>query len=380
MSLLRRKSSIFWESSGRLYRPEFSSSCNLDKNEKLWNLMSTYVPKDIETIQKSIVNHSEYTLARTRFDFDRKSCYGATAHSIRDRLIESWNDTQQEISTLNPKRVYYLSLEYLLGRHMQNALTNIDLEPEYKEALSELGFKLEELYEEENDPGLGNGGLGRLAACFLDSLATLNYPAWGYGIRYSYGIFRQQIINGAQVEVPDYWLANGNPWEIERTDVKIPVRFYGNIRKEIREGKEISIWEGGETVYACAYDNPIPGYNTFNTINLRLWKSAPGNEFDFASFNQGDYFKALEARQRAESITSVLYPNDSTYNGKELRLKQQYFFVCASLEDILRRFKKKNTDWKFLPEKVAIQLNDTHPALSIVELLRILIDIEGLDM
>jgi starch phosphorylase len=380
LSSLRRKGSVFWESKGELYRPEFVSSTNLANTEKLWQLMSTYCPKDIETIQKSIVNHSEYTLARNRFTFDKKSCYMAAAYSIRDRLIESWNDTQQTTTAANPKRIYYMSMEFLLGRHMQNALINIDLEPEYRDALEELGFKLEELYEEENDPGLGNGGLGRLAACFLDSLATLDYPAWGYGIRYNYGIFKQQIIHGAQVEVPDYWLVNGNPWEIERTDVKLPVRFYGTIRKDVRDGKEYSLWEGGEVVLACAYDNPIPGYNTFNTVNLRLWKSAPNYEFDFNHFNQGDYFKALESRQRAEYITSVLYPNDSTYSGKELRLKQQYFFVCASLQDILRRFKKNNTDWKDLPEKIAIQLNDTHPALSIIELLRVLLDVEGLEM
>lgn len=342
--------------------------------------MNSYIPKDIETIQKSIVHHCEYTLARTRFNFDKKSCYMAAAYSLRDRLIESWNDTQQHITAIDPKRVYYFSLEYLLGRHMQNALLNVALEPEYKDALADLGYKLEELYDEEFDPGLGNGGLGRLAACFLDSMATVDYPAWGYGIRYSYGIFRQQIVNGAQVEVPDYWLVNGNPWEIERTDVKVPVRFYGYVRKDFKDGREISVWEGGETVMACAYDNPIPGFNTFNTVNLRLWKSAPGSEFDFTSFNQGDYFKALESRQRAEYITSVLYPNDSTYSGKELRLKQQYFFVAASLQDILRRFKRKNSDWKDLPTKVAIQLNDTHPALGIIELLRILIDIEGLEM
>jgi starch phosphorylase len=381
-SEIRKKSSIFWESSGQLYRPEFGSTTNLlnqPQNEKLWALMSSYIPKDQETIQKSIVNHCEYTLARTRFTFDKKTAYMAAAYSLRDRLIESWNDTQQHITSIDPKRVYYFSLEYLIGRHMQNALLNIDMEPEYKEALAELGFKLEELYEEEHDPGLGNGGLGRLAACFMDSLATLDYPAWGYGIRYSYGIFKQEIVNGAQVEVPDYWLANGNPFEIERTDIKFPVRFYGNTRKDIKDGKEISVWEGGEVILACAFDNPIPGYNTFNTVNLRLWKSVPGTEFDFSSFNQGDYFKALEARQRAEYITSVLYPNDSTYSGKELRLKQQYFFCCASIQDILRRFKKKNRDWKQLPEKVAIQLNDTHPALAVVELLRILIDEEYLD-
>jgi len=365
-----------------LFRPEFRTSEEAETNqtEKLWALMSNYIPRDVQTIQTNLVNHLEYTLARTRFNFDKAACYKATALTVRDRLIESWNDTQQHLTALNPKRVYYLSLEFLMGRALKNALVNIDMENEYYRAIDELGFKLEEIYDEERDPGLGNGGLGRLAACFLDSLATLDYPAWGYGIRYNYGIFKQQIINGAQVEVPDYWLINGNPWEIERNDVTYPIRFYGSVRKEIEDGKEKHIWTEGEMVYAVAYDNPIPGFNTFNTINLRLWRSEPANQFDFASFNHGDYFKALESRQRAEYISSVLYPNDSTPGGKELRLKQQYFFVSASLQDILRRFKKMNKDWKELPEKIAVQLNDTHPALGILELLRILLDVEKLEM
>ena len=200
-------------------------------------------------------------------------------------------------------------------------MINLELEQNYKNALQELGYQLEALYEEEVDPALGNGGLGRLAACFMDSLASLNLPAWGYGIRYTYGIFKQLIKNGYQIEVPDYWLDKGNPWEIERTDVQYPVRYYGSVKKIWDHGKEKSIWEGGEVIMARAFDTPIPGYGTFNTIGLRLWKSLPFNEFDFSSFNTGDYFKALEAKERAEYITSVLYPNDSTYSGKELRLK-----------------------------------------------------------
>lgn len=336
--------------------------------------MNQYLTADPDTIEKNIVDHLEYTLAVTRFDFNKNACYKAAAYSIRDRLIESWNDTQQHITVADPKRIYYLSLEFLLGRAMQNALINMDIEEPYKNALKDLGYALEDLYTEEVDPGLGNGGLGRLAACFLDSLATLDYPAWGYGIRYNYGIFKQLIIDAGQVEIPDYWLEKGNPWELKRSDVKYPVRFYGKVTKKYELGGEVSTWEGGETILAIANDNPIPGYGTFNTVNLRLWQSAPTNEFDFSSFNQGDYFKALEARQRAEYISSVLYPNDSTQGGKELRLKQQYFFVSASIRDILRRFLKKKRDWNDLPSKVAIQLNDTHPALGIVELLRILID------
>lgn len=205
-----------------------------------------------------------------------------------------------------------MSLEFLLGRLMQNSLVNIDMESKYKNALMDIGYKLEDLYEEEVDPALGNGGLGRLAACFLDSMASLEVPAWGYGIRYDYGIFKQGIVDGYQVESPDYWLARGNPWEIERHDIHYPVRFYGHVKKYNDNGVERAHWEGGEVVQACAFDTPIPGFNTFNTNNLRLWKSRPYSEFDFKQFNAGDYHGAIKERQKAEYITSVLYPNDSS--------------------------------------------------------------------
>lgn len=264
---------------------------------------------------------------------------------------------------------------------MQNALLNMDLEDNYRKALMELGYDLEVLYEEECDAALGNGGLGRLAACFLDSMATLDLPAWGYGIRYNYGIFRQQIRDGFQIEVPDYWLTAGNPWEIERVDVTYPIRFYGSVSTTTQaDGTEKATWEGGETVIAMAYDNPVPGFDTYNTINLRLWKATPSSEFDLASFNSGDYIKAVEARQRAEYISSVLYPSDSTYDGKELRLKQQYFFVSATIRDVIRRFKKiADYDWANFAKSNAIQLNDTHPSIGIPELMRILVDEEGLN-
>lgn len=287
---------------------------------------------------------------------------------------------------LQVKRVAYLSLEFLMGRSMANALLNMDLEKNYRTALKELGFTLEDLYEKEHDAALGNGGLGRLAACFLDSMATLNLPAWGYGIRYNYGIFRQIIRDGAQVEVPDYWLTFGNPWEIQRLDVVVPVRFYGHCVDVDCENADMSGkygkkrgWHGGEIIMACAYDNPIPGFDTYNTINLRLWKALPAKEFDFESFNSGDYLKAVEARQRAENISNVLYPSDSTYSGKELRLKQQYLFVAATLHDIVRRFKRLcGSAWDLFHEKNAVQLNDTHPAIAIAELMRILVDKEEL--
>jgi glycogen phosphorylase len=281
--------------------------------------------------------------------------------------------------TQDVKRVYYFSLEFLMGRMMQNMLVNIDMEDQYKKALMDIGYELENVYEEEVDAALGNGGLGRLAACFLDSMATMEIPAWGYGIRYDYGIFKQIIKDGRQVEIPDFWLKSGNPWEIERSDVVYPITFYGRVENYDDHGVRRANWVDGQTVIAQAYDTPVPGYNTYNTNNLRLWRSRPCNEFNFDSFNQGDYFGAIGERQSAEYITSVLYPNDSTPSGKELRLKQQYFFCAASLRDIIRRYKKNHpNDWSQFAAKNQIQLNDTHPAISTVELLRILLDEEKL--
>lgn len=304
--------------------------------------------------------------------------YQAVARSVRDHLIDRWNTTQQYLTSKDPKRVYYLSLEFLLGRTLDSALLNMGLKLPYKDALKQLGFRMEDLIEEEVDAALGNGGLGRLAACFMDSLATLDYPAWGYGLRYQYGIFQQRIIDGYQVEFPDYWLNFGSQWEIQRLDVNYEVRFRGFVTK-IQEGDRLRyVWEGGEKVVAVAHDYPIPGFNTKNTINIRLWSSKPKKEFDFASFNDGQYDKAVEEQKNAENISSVLYPNDNFMAGKILRLKQQYFFVCATLQDILRRFKKSGRPWSDFPNQVSIQLNDTHPTLGIPELQRILVDEEGL--
>lgn len=333
-------------------------------------------PPTIDHIQAEIVRHATTTLARTHFNMDSQVGYQATAHALRDLLIARWNATQQHHTALDVKRVYYLSMEFLLGRTLQNCLLNLRLEGPYRDALLQLGFKLEQVIEEEVDAALGNGGLGRLAACFMDSLATLNLPAWGYGLRYQYGIFQQQIKAGQQVEFPDYWLNFGNAWEVPRMDVCYDVRFYGQVTQG--EGQAAK-WIGGEIVEAVAYDVPIPGFNTFTTINIRLWGSKPQKQFDLQSFNDGNYQKSVEEQQRAENITSVLYPNDNTMAGKELRLKQQYFFVTATLQDILRRFKKKSRKWSDLPDKVAIQLNDTHPSLGIVELQRLLVDEEGLE-
>jgi len=312
---------------------------------------------------------------------DNFAGYQAAAHTARDRLLLSWNETQQHHTRMDQKRVYYLSLEFLMGRSLNNAILNMDLKGNLAEAMHGLGFELESVIEEEVDAALGNGGLGRLAACFMDSLATMNYPAWGYGLRYTYGIFQQQIVKGFQLEFPDYWLNFGNPWEVPRLDVVYEVRFYGEV-KQIADsvtGKHRSVWQGGEKVEAVAHDVPIPGYATKNTINIRLWSSKPKKKFDLQSFNEGNYQKSVEEQQRAENITSVLYPNDNTTAGKELRLKQQYFFVCATLQDIIRRFKKTQRPWSEFPDQVAIQLNDTHPTLGIPEMMRILVDFERMD-
>ncbi len=359
-----------------VFRPEFQIKEELkDKSEKLWRMMEVYLPRDIGSIQKSIIDHIEYTLARTRFNLDEQIIYQGTSLSVRDRLLEAWNDSQTLVKINCPKRIYYLSIEFLLGRLLQNSLVNLNMEEKYKSALLELGYKIEEIYEKENDPALGNGGLGRLAACYLDSLTTLNFAAIGYGIRYDYGIFKQSIENCQQIEMPDYWLTKGNPWEIMRIDVKYKVRFYGKCGDKILEnGKKVRVWEGGQEVEAIAFDTVIPGWDTLHCNTLRLWKSFPSEEFDFQSFNKGNYANALIEKDQASYITSVLYPNDSTDAGKELRLKQQYFFCCATINDIVRRFRRSELPWSDFPKKNALQLNDTHPTLAAIELLRQLID------
>jgi starch phosphorylase len=295
-------------------------------------------------------------------------------------LIIEWNRTQQRQTFTDQKRVYYLSLEFLMGRALDNAMLNVGMKDIARDGLADLGFRIEDAISQEHDAALGNGGLGRLAACFLDSMATLNYPAWGYGLRYRYGIFKQEIVNGYQMEIPDYWLDN-NPWEFPRHDITVDIQFYGHVNKSYDEdGKVVYSWEAGETVQAVAYDVPIPGYRTKTTNNLRLWSSkASSGEFDFQKFNAGDYESAVADQQTAETISAVLYPNDNLERGKELRLKQQYFWCAASLYDIVRRFKKTKRAWSEFPDQIAIQLNDTHPTLAIVELQRILIDVEGLE-
>ncbi|KAJ5950567.1 Phosphorylase [Penicillium vulpinum] len=345
-----------------------------------WKKHSATEFKNKDEFERDLVRHIETTLARSMYNCDELAAYSGTALAFRDRLIIEWNKTQQRQTFKDQKRIYYLSLEFLMGRTLDNAMLNVGLKDAARDGLSDLGFQIEDVINQEHDAALGNGGLGRLAACFLDSMATLNYPAWGYGLRYRYGIFKQEIVNGYQVEVPDYWLDN-NPWEFPRHEITVDIQFYGNVKKyQDESGKIAHSWEDGEIVQAIAYDVPIPGYGTKTTNNLRLWSSkASSGEFDFQKFNAGEYESAVADQQRAETISAVLYPNDNLEQGKELRLKQQYFWCAASLFDIIRRFKKTKRAWGEFPDQVAIQLNDTHPALAIVELQRILIDKEGLE-
>ncbi|XP_052883917.1 uncharacterized protein LOC108453300 isoform X2 [Gossypium arboreum] len=346
--------------------------------ERMLGLMDVFLKNDPISLQKDILHHVEYTVARSRFSFDDFEAYQALAHSVRDRLIERWHDTLIHFKKEDPKRVYFLSLEFLMGRSLSNIVINLGIRDQFADALSQLGFDFEVLAEQEGDACLGNGGLARLSACQMDSLATLDYPAVGYGLRYQYGLFRQVIVDGFQHEQPDYWLNFGNPWEIERIHITYPVKFYGTVTDEFLNGEKCKVWVPGEMVEAVAYDNPIPGYGTRNTINLRLWAAKPSDQHDMESFNTGDYVDAVVNRQRAESISSILYPDDRSYQGKELRLKQQYFFVSASVQDIFRRFKDTHKKFDEFPEKVALQLNDTHPSLAIAEVMRVLLDEEHL--
>ncbi|KAI0370981.1 glycogen phosphorylase [Pilatotrama ljubarskyi] len=343
-------------------------------DEKVWKEGIPSLTTEVPSITKSVVHHVHTSLARQAYNLDNLGAYQAAALSVRDNLLVNWNETQLHYSRKTPKRAYYLSLEFLMGRTLDNALLNLGLKGKYQDGIDKLGFNLEDLLEQERDAGLGNGGLGRLAACYLDSSASQELPVWGYGLRYKYGIFQQLIApDGSQLEAPDPWLEHDNPWELPRTDVTYQIRFYGHAER-LEGGK--AIWSGGQEVIAMAYDTMIPGYDTKNTNNLRLWESKPKRGFDLQSFNAGDYERAVEASNSAEAITSVLYPNDHTTFGKELRLKQQYFWTAASLADIMRRFKNTDKPLSEFPDFVAIQLNDTHPTLAIPELMRILVDEE----
>ena len=331
--------------------------------------------KETETLRQSLLNNLTYGLAKDMYSATSRDKFNSLVLSVRDLSVERWIKTQQRYYDVDAKRVYYLSLEFLLGRLLRNYILNLGLSDEYSKAVDALGIDYEDALEHEWDAGLGNGGLGRLAACFLDSLATLQYPAYGYGIRYEYGIFFQRIKDGFQVEAPDNWLRYGNPWELPRPEILYPVRFYGEVETVTSSaGKFRMKWIGGDEVMAMAYDYPVPGFQNETVNTLRLWSAKSSRDFNLEYFNSGDYIGAVEDKSHSESISKVLYPSDQYEAGKELRLKQQYFFVSATLKDIIRRYKKFHHDYKEFPDKVAIQLNDTHPSIAIAELMRTLVD------
>lgn len=336
------------------------------------------VEMSVEGLKEDFAWHLRYTLAKAEGMATERDHYTAFANAVRDRIVERWINTQSEYHKQNTKRVYYMSLEFLIGRLLGNNVINLKADNIAREALKDYGIDWNSLRDYETDAGLGNGGLGRLAACYLDSMSTLDLAGMGYGIRYDYGIFRQKIVDGQQVEEPDLWLKDGYPWEMVRPEYSQTVGFGGHVEYTTVKGRQIWHWVPSEQVQGVPYDLPIVGYR--HAVNsLRLWSARAVEEFDLADFNKGSYVEAVEAKVLSENLTKVLYPNDNTMAGKELRLRQQYFFVCCSVRDILRRYRELNDSWDNLPEKVYIHLNETHPALVIPELMRILIDEEGLD-
>ena len=330
---------------------------------------------------KTAVKENVKTLYRKTIDeATPQQLFQAVSYAVKDVIIDDWIETQKRYDETDAKTVYYMSMEFLMGRALGNNLINMTAYKDVKEALEEMNIDLNVIEDEEPDAALGNGGLGRLAACFLDSLATLNYPAYGCGIRYRYGMFKQKIENGYQVEVPDNWLKEGNPFEIRREEYAKEVRFGGNIRfeKDPVTGKDKFIQENYESVMAVPYDMPVVGYGNHVVNTLRVWDAKPITDFKLDEFDRGNYHKAVEQENLAKLIVDVLYPNDNHYSGKELRLKQQYFFISASLQALIAKYKKKHGDIRKLYEKVVIQMNDTHPTVAVPELMRLLIDVEGL--
>ena len=335
---------------------------------------------DKKLFKQEVLNNLK-TQFRVELDnASQQQIYQAVAYALKEWIIEDWMDTQKTYEEKDPKILYYMSMEFLMGRALGNNLINMSMYGEVKEALDELGVDLNAVEDQEPDPALGNGGLGRLAACFLDSLATLGYAAYGCGIRYQYGMFKQKIKDGYQIEVPDEWLKNGNPFELKRPEYAKEVRFGGNIRTEYDEaaGRINFIQENYQSVMAVPYDYPVVGYGNHIVNTLRIWDAEPITDFQLDSFDKGEYDKAVEQKNLAKNIVEVLYPNDNHYEGKELRLKQQYFFVSASLQAAVAKYKKNHDDITKLYEKMTIQMNDTHPTVSVAELMRILMDEEGL--
>ena len=332
-----------------------------------------------EEFKKSVIENVKNQYRRTIDEATPQQVFQAVSYAIKDVIIDDWIATQKQFDETGAKKVYYLSMEFLMGRALGNNVINLGAKKAVKEALEELGFDLNAIEDQEPDPALGNGGLGRLAACFLDSLATLGYPAYGCGIRYHYGMFKQKIKDGYQVEVPDEWLKNGYPFELRRPEYATEVKFGGYVKTEWDGERNHFVQEGYQSVLAVPYDMPIVGYGN-NVVNtLRIWDAQPIDTFSLSAFDKGDYQKAVEQENLAKNLVEVLYPNDNHYAGKELRLKQQYFFISASLQVALKKFKETNDDIHKLPEKIVFQMNDTHPTVAVAELMRLLLDQEGLN-
>ena len=351
---------------------------NSEANNASGAAIGNETSKLVLELRNAFRHHLRRTLAKDRYTATNRDRYYAFALAVRDRLIERWIATQQMHHKRSVKRIYYLSLEFLIGRLLDHNVMNLRLEEACRQAISEVGLQWDDLFDQEVDAGLGNGGLGRLAACFIESLASLNLPSVGYGLRYDFGIFNQRIVNGYQVEVPDEWLKLGYPWEVAHPEFSFQVQFGGRV--ESRPGPNGSEWHWVDTkpVVGMPYDLPTVGYRGHTVNTLRLWSAKAAAEFDLDDFNRGSYVDAVANKVLAENLTKVLYPNDNVFEGKELRLKQQYFFVSCSIQDILRRFKSDNSNWDSFPSTAFIQLNDTHPSLVIPELMRLLIDGERL--
>jgi len=348
--------------------------------ERARDLPSVRTATDVDALRRSFADHLQYSQGKDEHSATALDRYFAVADAVRDRMMRRWIQTQQGYYRSDAKRVYYLSLEFLMGKALENNLINLGLLDNMKAAMSSLGLDLSELLAQESDAGLGNGGLGRLAACFLDSMATLALPAYGYGIRYEFGIFDQEIRDGWQVERPEEWLRFGNAWEVPRPEYQVPVRFYGRTERGTDDEGQLQVrWVDTRRVLGMPHDTPIAGYRNGTVNTLRLWRARASEEFDLSDFNAGDYLKAVEDKNISENISKVLYPNDLTVMGKELRLQQQYFFVACSLHDIVNRHLKTHGGFDDFADKVAIQLNDTHPAIAVPELLRVLVDEHGLE-
>ena len=352
----------------------------MSKNPKDPLLAHETIGLDAASIKQSFVDRLTYSVAKDFITATDRDWFFTAAYVARDRLIDRWMETMRRYYDEDAKRIYYFSMEFLMGRTLMNSLHNLGFDKQYRKALSDLGVDLDKVREIEQDAALGNGGLGRLAACFLDSMATLELPGYGYGIRYEYGMFAQRIENGRQIEHPDNWLRYGNPWEFARPEVLYQVKFHGRVvQYKDEQGVDRHHWIDSDDVMAMAFDTPIPGYGTKTVNNMRLWAAKATRDFELRYFNEGDYIKAVADKNESENLSKVLYPNDTTEMGRELRLKQQYFFVCASLQDVFYRHSKHHKDFDSIPDKVAIQLNDTHPSIAIAEMMRVLVDLHHIE-